>query len=297
MSSVPASLEPAYACCLRLGQAHYENFPVASKLLPAPVRPHIAAVYAFARYADDFADEGERDPDERLRLLDDWLRRLHATTAGPALATEHDDRDLVFAALGHTIRACRLPVTLFEELLSAFRQDVTVHRYRTWDELMDYCRRSANPVGRLVLRIAGYSDPESERAADHVCSALQITNFLQDFGQDWRRGRLYVPAEIFEAYGARELDLGGENLPSPWREALTEVGRRTRDLFEAGRGVCDAVSGRLKLELRVTWLGGRRILDRLEQTGYDPVMNRPTLGPADYASILWGTLRWPANSR
>ena len=280
-----------------MAQGHYENFPVASRLLPALVRPHIAAVYAFARYADDFADEGDREPHERLRLLDDWLRRLHDTTAGAPLATAHEDRDLVFAALGHTIRVCQLPVTLFEDLLSAFRQDVTVHRYRTWDELLDYCRRSANPIGRLVLRIAGYSGPESEKAADHVCSALQIANFLQDFEQDWRRDRLYVPAEVFEAYGARELDLGRDTLPSPWREALTEVGRRTRGLFEAGRGVCDAVRGRLKLELRMTWLGGSRILDRLEQTGYDPVMNRPTLGPADYAPILWKTLRWPASSR
>ena len=280
-----------------MAQRHYENFPVASRLLPAPVRPHIAAVYAFARYADDFADEGDRESDERLRLLDDWLRRLHDTAAGAALATEHDDRDLVFAALGHTIHACQLPVTLFEDLLSAFRQDVTVHRYHTWDELLDYCRRSANPVGRLVLRIAGYSDPETERAADRVCSALQITNFLQDFGQDWRRGRLYVPAEVFEACGARELDLGRDSLPPSWREALIEVGRRTRGLFETGRDVCDAVRGRLKFELRLTWLGGSRILDRLEQTGYDPVMNRPTLGPADYGPLLWRTLRWPANSR
>ena len=204
MSDVPPSLTRAYDRCLTLARAHYENFPVASGLLPAPMRPHIAAVYAFARRADDFADEGERTERERLLLLDNWWQRLHQAVRGVAATRGQDDRDLIFAALGHTIRSRELPVELFEDLLSAFRQDVTVHRYHTWAELLDYCRRSANPIGRLVLRIAGYRDPESERAADHVCSALQIANFLQDFQGDWRRGRLYVPEEIYGAYGARE---------------------------------------------------------------------------------------------
>ena len=256
------------------------------------MRPHVAAVYAFARCADDFADEGTRSRHERLALLDDWLRRLRDAAAGTHGATAGDERELLFAALGNTIRVCELPIELLEDLLSAFRQDVTVHRYRTWEELLDYCRRSANPIGRLVLRIAGYRDGACDQAADHVCSALQITNFLQDFKRDWEGGRLYVPAEISEAFGAEEGDLGGRRLPVPWRKALTEVGRRTTELFGRGRGVCDAVRGRFGVELRVTWLGGRRILDRLEQTGYDPLMHRPTLHVADYAPILWEAVRW-----
>ena len=256
------------------------------------MRPHVAAVYAFARCADDFADESNRSADERLTLLDDWLQRLRDAAAGTHGKTDDDERDLLFAALGNTIRVCELPVELLEDLLSAFRQDVTVSRYRTWDELLDYCRRSANPIGRLVLRIAGYRAPARDRGADHVCSALQITNFLQDFRRDWECGRLYVPAEIYEAFGAKEDDLGGRRLSSPWRKALTEVGRRTSQMFERGRGVCDVARGRLGIELRMTWLGGRRILDRLEQTGYDPLMHRPTLGVADYAPILWKALRW-----
>ena len=168
---------------------HYENFPVASRLLPAAMRPHVAAVYAFARYADDFADEGDRPDEERLALLDDWLTRLHR--AGDTPEDSDDERDDIFLAVGHTIEAHRLPVVLFEDLLSAFRQDVTVHRYESWEQLVNYCRRSANPVGRLVLRIAGYQTDEVDRldslgrASDCVCTALQITNFLQDLGSDW----------------------------------------------------------------------------------------------------------------
>ena len=169
-----------------MARAHYENFPVASWLLPAAMRPHVAAVYAFARTADDFADEGRRSPDERLRLLDDWERRLHACVE----PGQHDPADQIFLAVGQTIRTCNLPVSLFEDLLSAFRQDITTHRYQTWDDVLDYCRRSANPVGRLVLRIAGYDDPRLDQSSDALCTALQLTNFWQDIGRDWQKGRL-----------------------------------------------------------------------------------------------------------
>ncbi len=167
------TLAEAYAACERLATAHYENFPVASRLLPRAMRPHVAAIYAFARAADDFADEGQRTDRERHRLLDDWLTRLQAC-AGPSAsldsalprpASEVDHAsasdaasDSVFLALGETIRVCGLPITLFEDLIDAFRQDITTDRYDTWDQVLDYCRRSANPVGRLVLRVAGYAD-------------------------------------------------------------------------------------------------------------------------------------------
>lgn len=297
-NAMPGSprLERAYAGCRRLARRHYENFPVASRLLPPAMRPHVAAVYAFARRADDFADEGDRSPRERLALLDDCRRRLRAAARGPAAATE-GETDPVLLALGNTMRVCDLPLTLFEDLLSAFRQDVTVRRYRTWDDLLDYCGRSANPVGRIVLRIGGFRDATLDRAADRICTALQITNFLQDFRRDWERGRLYVPAEIRARCGAREEDLGAAALAAPWRAALAETAGRTRALFEEGRDLCDRLPGRLGLELRLTWLGGRRILDRLERTGCDPFVRRPALGAPDYAPLLWRALLWRPASR
>ena len=298
MASANASLAQAYAACASLARAHYENFPVASRVLPRRMRPHVAAVYAFARVADDFADEGDRSPGERHRLLDQWLARLHASVAGSGSPrqdthgprpTEHE---ALFLALGHTIRDCKLPVSLFEDLLSAFRQDVTTHRYATWDELLDYCRRSANPVGRLVLRIAGYEDPELDRASDRLCSALQLTNFWQDLARDFRRGRLYVPAADQEACAASEADLAERRFTPEWRCALARVSSRTRALFAGGRGVCDGVRGRLRFELRLTWLGGMRILSRVEGTGYDVFDARPALGVADGLSILWQAVTW-----
>ena len=286
------SLERAYAACLRVAQQHYENFPVASWLLPAAMRPHIAAIYAFARYADDFADEGDRDEDQRLALLDDWLRRLHDAVRGEVQTDSEDQRDMIFTALAATIRSRDLSVQLFEDLLSAFRQDVTVRRYDTWEHLMRYCGRSANPVGRLVLQVAEYRDDSLDRASDSLCSALQLTNFLQDFDIDWRRGRIYVPAEISRGFGASESDLEGEGLSLQWRAAVAEMVDRTRCFFDDSRFVCDAVEGRLGLELRLTWLGGCRILDHLESNEYDPRMNRPTIGLSDCLPIIWKAANW-----
>lgn len=299
----------AYATCERVARGHYENFPVASLLLPAPMRPHIAAIYAFAREADDFADEGERPADERLRLLDDWQARLLACASRGGLVVAQGsgsgdggsvvaqgfspaDADAVFVALGETIRACALPVGLFEDLLSAFRQDVTTTHYETWSDVMDYCRRLANPVGRLVLRVAGCSDARLDRASDAVCTALQLTNFWQDLDRDWRKGRLYVPRESLRQFGARERDLDRRAITPAWREALSDMAGRTRALFDEGRAVCDGVTGRLRYELRFTWLGGRRILSRLEQCGFDVFSARPTLGASDIAGLVWHAISW-----
>jgi phytoene synthase len=198
----------------------------------------------------------------------------------------------VFLALGHTIRSRSLPVGLFEDLLSAFRQDVSTKRYATWAELMDYCRRSANPVGRLVLRVAGRADDQLDRASDAVCTALQLTNFWQDLERDWQKGRLYVPRDECERFGAREADLDARVLSSGWRAALSEMAARTRRLFEEGRAVGDGLDGRLRYELRLTWLGGVRILDRLEQAGFDVFTARPALGRSDVPALLWNAISW-----
>lgn len=299
MNAPPAGrVQAAYAHCERLAREHYENFPVASRLVPAAMRPHIAAIYAFARTADDFADAPGIPDAERFRLLDDWGARLRASQLDPPLdaaAVDEDARDgadHIFLALSATIRQKHLPVQLFEDLLSAFRQDITVKRYATWAELFDYCRRSANPVGRLVLRVADYDDPRLDAASDAVCTALQLTNFWQDLEVDWRNGRLYVPLEERDRAGAPEADLDAGRMTPAWQDAMRGVAARTRASFEAGRPVCDGVRGRLRWELRFTWLGGSRILDKLESTGFDVFTKRPALGAGDVPALLRGVVLW-----
>lgn len=283
-------------------RGHYENFPVGSVLLPRRMRRHVAALYAFARTADDFADEGTLSSDQRLRLLDGWQRRLRHAAASdepgdPPAEGEPSDTVEIFRALGTTIRERALPVSLLEDLLSAFRQDVTVTRYSTWEDLLDYCRRSANPVGRLVLRVAGHQDARMDEWSDRICTALQLANFWQDLKVDFDRGRIYLPAEEQRAHGAREDDLRGGQVPPAWQQALAAAAARTRNLFEAGRPLCSGVRGRLRYELRATWLGGVRILDRLEEGRFDVIRYRPTLGPLDVPWFAWRMLTWEGSRR
>jgi squalene synthase HpnC len=260
------------------------------------MRPHIAAIYAFARTADDFADDPGIPDAERLRRLDDWRARLQRATGEAHHPPAGDDDDLIFVALAHTIRAHSLPSSLFHDLLDAFVQDVRQKRYASWDDLLGYCRRSANPVGRLVLRVAGRSSPALDAQSDATCTALQLTNFWQDLERDWRIGRIYVPEADRARTGAREDDLAARQLTPEWRQVMAEMVQRTRALFAAGRGVCDGVDGRLRWELRTTWLGGSRILDRLERSGYDVFHHRPTLGGSDVPALAWSLVRWNARS-
>ena len=280
-----------------MARAHYENFPVASRLLPSAMRPHVAAVYAFARTADDIADEGSAPAAERLARLDAWQRRLHA-----AVAVERSDaapqahEDLIVVALAHSIRSLDLPIALCDDLLSAFAQDTMTTRYDSWADVFDYCRRSANPVGRLVLRIGGYRDEALDRSSDALCTALQLTNFWQDIGRDWRVGRLYVPRDVTAACRARETDLNGPYLNPSWTAAIRQCVAETRRQFEAGRAVCDGVRGRLRYELRVTWLGGMRILEQVERTGAALLTERPAIGKGDLPLLLWRAARWPSHA-
>jgi squalene synthase HpnC len=275
-----------------MAQSHYENFPVASRLLPASMRPHVAAVYAFARVADDFADEGTAEPAERQARLRAWQGRLHDAVAGREPQAPAGRDDLVCAALAHSIRSLDLPLSLFDDLVSAFGQDTTTTRYRSWGDVLDYCRRSANPIGRLVLRIGGYQSDALDRSSDALCSALQLTNFWQDFGRDWHAGRLYVPHEVSDACGAREADLAGGVLSAEWARAIDACVDRTTTLFADGRAVCNGVRGRLRLELRMTWLGGRRILERVHASRSELFRSRPTLGARDVPVLLWRAARW-----
>jgi phytoene synthase len=287
----------AYETCLRLARTHYENFPVASWLMPPAARPHIAAIYAFARIADDFADEGDRQPADRLLALEDWQRRLDAAAIGETESRGDVDHIAVFVALAETLRVLQAGSgsqahALLSDLLSAFRQDVVTKRYETWVDVLDYCRRSANPVGRLVLLVTGHGDEGAAQRSDAACTALQLTNFWQDLARDWANGRLYVPLDVVEAHQAQLEALDQKRWTPEWRAALTDAGERTRSLFAAGRPVADHVRGRLAWELRATWLGGRRILDRLAAADYDVFRSRPTLNWRDAVGIAAGAVAW-----
>jgi squalene synthase HpnC len=227
-----------------------------------------------------------------LKRLDAWKRRLHAAIGVDATEpSPHAHEDLIVIALAHSIRTLDLPVTLFDDLVSAFGQDTMTTRYDSWADVFDYCRRSANPVGRLVLRIAGYRDETLDRSSDALCTALQLTNFWQDFGRDWRIGRLYVPRDVQRDCGAEESRLADGVFDAAWMRTMTACVAVTSGLFDAGRAVCDGVRGRLRYELRFTWLGGRRVLDRVA-VRRSPMTDRPTLGAADAAALAWHALRW-----
>jgi hydroxysqualene synthase len=294
-SVVPQSgpLAAAYAACQALAQSHYENFPVASRLLPAPMRPHVAAVYAFARVADDIADEGLQPAPVRQAQLQAWQDRLHTAVVDDRIDRPSPSRDeLMMMALGHTIRTLDLPLSLFDDLVSAFGQDITTNRYLSWPDVFDYCRRSANPVGRLVLRIAGYHDAALDLSSDALCTALQLTNFWQDFGRDWRAGRLYVPFDVLLRAGARESDLAADRWTANWTAAMETCIATTRELFGRGRFVCDGVSGRLRFELRLTWHGGMCVLDRVTRARQQLLNHRPKLNGTDVPVLLWRAARW-----
>ncbi len=290
-TTAAASVERAYAACEALARSHYENFPVASLLLTKSMRPHVAAVYAFARHADDLADEGTVAPADRRRALDAWLARLDSAIDSVAFDVVNDD-DLILMATAQSIRALDLPRDLFVDLISAFAQDTVVTRYESWDDVLDYCRRSANPVGRLVLRIAGYREISLDCSSDQLCTALQLTNFWQDFGRDWRNGRVYVPRELQREEGADESQLANGTLPAAWGAVIGRCVAFTRERFAGGRAVCDGVTGRLRAELRLTWLGGARILDRVDRSRSALLQHRPTLGVGDVPMLLVRAALW-----
>jgi squalene synthase HpnC len=278
MPSPSPTLKSAYAHCTRLARGHYENFPVASPLVPRPLRPHVCAVYAFARRADDFADEG-RFAGRRLARLAAWERRLDAAARGQA-------RGPVFTALAHTMQVFDLPAEPFRHLLSAFRQDVVTRRYRTHKALLDYCRRSADPVGRLVLMLFGHREERLFAWSDAICTALQLTNFWQDVAVDAAKGRVYLPVEDLTRFEVTEDEVRAGRMSDRFARLMAfEVGR-TRELFHAGAPLCEHLGGRLGVELKAVWLGGVGMLDAIERAGYDVFARRPVHGPVARARLL-----------
>ncbi len=267
------TLEEARAWCKRLAETHYENFHVASWFLPRKLRPHFHAIYAYCRVSDDLGDEvGDRD--QSLALLDQWNEELDACYAGAA-------RHPVFVALAETVRICNIPKEPFADLLIAFRQDQIVTRFRTMDEVLAYCRYSANPVGRLVLYACGYSDAERFRLSDATCTALQLANFWQDVASDYQqRDRIYLPQDAMQRFGVTEQGIAAGVATPEFRALLAEQVTYARSLFEKGIPLIGIVDKELALDLDLFSRGGLEILRAIEQRDYDVLSARPAITKA-----------------
>jgi phytoene synthase len=270
----------AYAHCTKLAREHYENFPV-GRLVPAHLQKHVHAVYAFARYADDMADEGydtgALSQEQRLKQLNEWEAMLRET---PGTATHP-----VFIALHQTIRELDLPLALFTDLLSAFKQDVTQRRYADFAQVLDYCRRSANPIGRLVLLLHGQRDAYLHELSDHICTALQLANFWQDVAVDLIKDRIYLPQDEMARFGVTEAQLFAHEADTNYRRLLQFQVERTQQIFDAGEPLSRHLPPKLAWEIRLTWLGGTSILRKIEDLNYDTLTTRPRLSAADFLAL------------
>jgi len=267
-----------------LAVGHYENFPVASFLLPARHRRAVAAIYHFARAADDIADEGDASPAERHAGLARFSRALDAIGRGDT------QPDPPFPALAAAVRTHGLPLAPLRDLLSAFAQDVDVTRYATFAALADYCRRSANPVGRLLLALYRVDDAASHAQSDAICTALQLANFWQDVAVDWRKGRVYLPQEDLVRFGIDDAHIADGLCDARFTRLMAFETARTRALFDAGRPLVRALPLRAGIELRAVILGGTRILERIDGVGGDVFTRRPTLGARDLVVLAWRML-------
>lgn len=267
---------------------HYENFPVASILLPRRLRPAVEAIYAFARSADDLADEGDASPEERLAALRAYDSALDGIAAGTP--PSHP----MFARLAGVVAAYRLDLQPLRDLLSAFRQDVVTTRYPDYPTLLDYCRRSANPVGRLMLALYGVADATSLRQSDAVCSALQLINFWQDVAIDIAKGedgRIYLPQEDLARFGVTGDDIRAGTDSPAWRALMRFEVERARALMLEGAPLAARLPGRVGWELRMVVQGGLRILEAIERVDYDVFRRRPKLGRTDWLAVGWRAIR------
>jgi squalene synthase HpnC len=277
MPDEPPSLEEARLWCRQLAHSHYENFHVATWFLPKTLRPHFHAIYAYCRIADDLGDEVE-DAAAALALLDMWGRELDACYRGQA-------RHPVFVALSETIRVRSIPKQPFADLLVAFRQDQTVKKYRSMSEVLEYCRYSANPVGRLVLYACGYSDEERFRLSDATCSALQLANFWQDVRVDFGKGRIYLPQEDMQRFGVTDGTLAAGVATPAFRALLHQEVDFARRLFTEGLPLIGMVSRDLAVDLDLFSRGGLEILRAIEQEDFDVLSSRPAISRRTKAAL------------
>lgn len=270
--AIPAqapSLTEARAYCERLARSHYENFSVATWFLPKRLRPHFSSVYAYCRISDDLGDE-VGDPKESLRLLDEWEVELNACYDG---APRHP----VFVALRETVRACQIPKQPFADLLKAFRQDQAAGRYPTFEDVLAYCRYSANPVGRLVLYVCGYGDEECQQLSDFTCTALQLANFWQDVWPDFGKGRIYIPLDDLRSHGVTEEDIAQRRSTQQFRQLMKFEVERAREWFERGLPLAKKVDPELAIDIELFSRGGREILNAIERQDYDVLTRRPVI--------------------
>lgn len=263
---------------------HYENFPVASVLLPARLRRPVALIYRFARESDDFADEGKLPDAERLALLAGFSRELQRIERGEPPAIPW------FADLAAIIREHGLPINLFHDLLSAFAQDVTRKRYADYAEVLDYCRRSANPIGRLLLVLYGAATERNLQYSDAICSSLQLINFWQDVAIDWQKDRVYFPQNEMQREGITEAQIAAGDSGGRWPQFMDFQVRRTRDLLYSGRSLGRVLEGRIGLEMRMIIAGGDRILEKISAVHGDVYRHRPVLTKPDWALMLFRSL-------
>ena len=268
----------------RLPSGHYENFPVASWLLPPVLREPVALIYRFARSADDIADEGEASRDQRLAGLAAYGAELDRIEA------RAEPRTPLFRELARAVHRHALPIALFRDLLSAFAQDVVKPRYADFAELLAYCRRSANPVGRLLLQLFGRTERIALERSDDICTSLQLTNFWQDVALDWAKGRVYLPQDEMRRFGVTENQIAQGECNAAWRALMQYQCERARNLMFAGAPLARTLEGRVALEIGVTIQGGLRILEKLAHSGYDVFRQRPLLGVSDWPLLVWRAL-------
>jgi len=264
---------------------HYENFPVASLLLPARLRPAVRALYAFARGADDIADEGNAGNEERIAGLDYYAAQLDKIERGETPEPEQ------FRILQQVITQYRLPTTPLYQLLSAFKQDVVQKRYEHYDQLFDYCNRSANPVGQLILHLYDAATPENLRDSNAICSALQLINFWQDVALDWEKQRIYVPLDDMRQFGVTEQHINHQQYDAAWQALMAFELQRTRELMLSGSQLALRLPGRIGLELRSVIQGGLRILEKIELVQGNVFQHRPVLSKWDWVVIGWRIVR------
>jgi squalene synthase HpnC len=263
---------------------HYENFPVASLLLPKHLRRAVTDIYRFARGADDLADEGDATPAERLAALQTYRDAILTIASGHTPAA-------LFQPLAQTIIQHDLPAAPFLDLLSAFDQDIVQTRYEDFATLLDYCKRSANPVGTLMLHLYETTDARSMAQSGSICSALQLINFLQDVAIDWKKERIYLPQEDLTQFGVTEGQIAQGQVDPAWNALMQFQVDRARDLLNSGRPLGRTLNGRIGLELRLIIEGGLRILEKIEDARFDVFRHRPTLRLQDWALMCWRALR------
>ena len=279
-------INSSFKYCENIVKNHYESFPVASLLIPEKKRKYIYSIYAFARAADDFADEPdiEGGKEKRLALLDEWNTKLKDCYKKKAY-------DPIFIALGSTVKECEIPIEPLENLLKAFRQDVIKNRYDNFQEVLDYCTNSANPIGRLVLMVFGKHDEEMFKYSDKICTALQLTNFWQDISADLEKDRIYIPQDDMKNYNYDDEELLKLKYNDNFKELLKFQVNRTDKIFEEGKELIrltgnDKGLNRLTRELKLTWLGGKEILNKIKSSNFDVLSKRPRLSFFDKIKLL-----------